>query len=52
VAARAIRKGEEFTEKNLAVKRPAQGLSPMRWDEVLGNLASKDFVLDEPIILP
>jgi N,N'-diacetyllegionaminate synthase len=52
VAARAIRKGEKFTEKNLAVKRPSQGLSPMRWDEVLGTLAGKDFVPDEPIILP
>ncbi len=52
MAARAIREGEEFTEKNLAVKRPAHGLSPMLWDEVLGILAGKDFVPDEPIILP
>ncbi|WP_305046891.1 N-acetylneuraminate synthase [Geoalkalibacter sp.] len=52
VAARAIRRGELFSEENLATKRPAQGLSPMLWDEVLGRPANKDFAPDEPIILP
>jgi len=49
VAARAIRKGEEFTEKNLAVKRPAQGLSPMRWDSLIGARAERDYALNESI---
>jgi N,N'-diacetyllegionaminate synthase len=49
VAARAIRKGEEFTEKNLAVKRPAQGLSPMLWDSLIGARADRDYALNESI---
>ena len=32
VAAKAIRKGELFSEENLTVKRPASGISPMLWD--------------------
>ena len=51
VAARPIRAGEVFTESNLAVKRPGTGLSPMRWDEVLGRRAKRDFALDEMIEL-
>src|SRR3989338_34452 len=37
VSARAIRKGEKFTVKNLTVKRPGTGISPRRWKEVLGK---------------
>jgi N,N'-diacetyllegionaminate synthase len=51
VAARAIRAGEAFSESNLAVKRPGTGLSPMRWDEVLGRTAPRDFKADELIEL-
>ncbi|HET9388282.1 MAG TPA: SAF domain-containing protein, partial [Steroidobacteraceae bacterium] len=51
VAARAIRSGEPFTEANLSVKRPATGISPMRWDEVLGRRAPRDFAVDEAIEL-
>lgn len=51
VAACAIRAGEVFNEKNLAVKRPGTGVSPMRWDEVLGCKASRDFMPDELIVL-
>lgn len=51
VAARAIRAGEPFSELNLAVKRPASGVSPMRWDEVLGRPARRDFAPDELIEL-
>lgn len=51
VAACAIRAGECFSEANLAVKRPGTGLSPMRWDEVLGRKAPRDFAPDELIEL-
>ena len=51
VAARAIRAGEVFTEANLAVKRPGNGLSPMCWDQVLGRKACRDFAADELIEL-
>ena len=51
VASSNISKGERFTEINLAVKRPANGISPMRWKEVIGQLATKDFKKDEPISL-
>ena len=49
VAARDIRKGEVFTEENLAAKRPGTGISPMRWDEVIGKKAVKDYKIDELI---
>ena len=44
-----IKKGEMFTEKNLTVKRPATGLSPMKWDEIVGTYATKDYNEDEII---
>jgi len=49
VAKTTICKGETFTEENLAVKRPGNGISPMRWDEVVGAIASKDYQEDELI---
>jgi N,N'-diacetyllegionaminate synthase len=51
VAACAIRKGEVFNENNITVKRPGTGLSPMRWDEVLGRKAPCSFAADELIKL-
>jgi N,N'-diacetyllegionaminate synthase len=51
VAARAIRAGEVFSAENLAVKRPGTGISPMRWDDLLGTAAPRDFVADELIEL-
>ena len=47
VAAVAIRAGQVFTLENVAVKRPGTGLSPMRWDEVMGRVATRDFGVDE-----
>ena len=32
-----ISKGELFSEKNLIVKRPADGISPMKWDKVINK---------------
>lgn len=49
VAACDIKIGETFTEENLAVKRPGNGISPMRWEEVLGMKAKRDFNEDELI---
>lgn len=51
VAARDIKKGELLTEENLTVKRPGTGISPMRWEEVVGTKAIRDFVEDELIKL-
>jgi N,N'-diacetyllegionaminate synthase len=49
VAAKNIQKGESFTQENLTVKRPGTGVSPMRWDEVIGQKARKDYQQDELI---
>jgi N,N'-diacetyllegionaminate synthase len=49
VAAKPIMKGKVFTEMNLTAKRPGTGISPMRWDEVLGQVAQKDSEKDEMI---
>jgi N,N'-diacetyllegionaminate synthase len=51
VASRAIRAGEIYDESNIAVKRPGSGISPMRWDEIIGRKAPRDFNADELIEL-
>ena len=51
VASRPIRKGERFTEENLTAKRPGDGISPMRWFDVIGQDATRDFDEDEPVVL-
>lgn len=49
VAKCEIHKGELFTEKNLTVKRPSNGISPMKWNEIIGTRAKRDFLEDELI---
>ncbi len=49
VASCSIKKGEVFTENNLAIKRPSNGINPMRWDEIIGSVATKDYKEDELI---
>ena len=51
VAACPIRAGEVFTAENLTTKRPGTGISPMRWYEVIGQVAKRDFEPDEAIEL-
>ena len=51
VAKQKIRNGERFTDENITVKRPGTGISPMKWDEVIGQTANKDFEPDELITL-
>ncbi len=50
VAARAIVKGETFTADNVAPKRPARGLSPMRYWDLIGRSARRAYAPDEPIL--
>ena len=46
-----IKKGEIVTDEIIMAKRPANGISPMRWFEVVGTKAVRDFMEDEPIEL-
>ena len=49
VASQTIKAGEVFSAQNAAIKRPGTGISPMRWDEVLGQVARRDYHEDELI---
>jgi N,N'-diacetyllegionaminate synthase len=49
VASQSIKKGELLSEKNITTKRPGTGISPMRWDEIIGIVATKDYHTDEAI---
>ena len=51
VAARPIEKGTVITEEDICCKRPANGLSPMMWDKVVGSKAARDYMADDLIIL-
>ena len=49
VASQDIEKGEVLTERNIAVKRPGNGISPMKWDSITGTVAAKDYQVDDLI---
>ena len=51
VASQSIKAGDVFSAQNLTAKRPGTGISPMRWDEVIGRAAPRDFSADELIEL-
>jgi N,N'-diacetyllegionaminate synthase len=51
LASRAIKAGDTFSAHNMTAKRPGTGISPMRWDAVVGRTASRDFAEDELIEL-
>lgn len=49
VALRPIKLGETFSLDNITVKRPGNGISPMKWDEVIGQVAQRDYLPDETL---
>lgn len=49
VASVPIKKGEVLTEDNITTKRPGNGISPMRWKDIVGTCAVRDFEEDELI---
>ena len=49
VASKTIQKGDVLSEDNLTVKRPGNGISPMRWDDIVGTVAQKNYEADELI---
>ncbi len=49
VACCNIKKGEVLNESNITIKRPGNGINPMRWDEMVGSIAQKDYQEDEMI---
>lgn len=51
IASQNIKKGEVLSEENLSIKRPGTGINPMRWDEIIGQQAIKDFQEDDLIEL-
>jgi N,N'-diacetyllegionaminate synthase len=51
IAKKKIKKGEILTTNNLTIKRPGNGINPMKWFEVLGTYASRNFEEDEIIEL-
>lgn len=51
VAKCAIKAGDLLTEDNLTTKRPGTGINPMRWDEIIGKTADRDYKADEMIQL-
>jgi len=47
VAKTKIKKGEVFSSENLTTKRPGSGVSPMKWDSIIGKVAKRDYSLDD-----
>ena len=49
VAKKSIKAGEIFSEENITCKRPGNGISPMKWNDIIGQTAKYDFEFDEQI---
>lgn len=47
VAKKDISKGEIFTDDNITTKRPASGISPMKWDSIIGKAANRNYSKDD-----
>lgn len=43
VALTHIKKGDVFSELNLCIRRPGNGISPSRWDALIGQTAARDY---------
>ncbi len=50
-ASEDIKAGEDFSEKNIRVVRPGNGLSPKYYNELIGTVCAKDIKRGEPICL-
>ncbi len=50
VASESIAQGDKFTPANLTTKRPGSGISPMKWDQIIGRTANRNYVSNELII--
>ena len=50
MASKDIKKGELFSEDNLTTKRPGTGISPMKWDDLIGKPANRNYKMDDLII--
>jgi N-acetylneuraminate synthase len=49
VALTAIKKGDVFSDKNITIKRPGNGLSPLDYWEILGKKSKKNYEIDDLI---
>ena len=49
VASKIIKKGELLSDKNITIKRPGGGISPMKWDNIVGTIAVKNYKIDDLI---
>ena len=49
LAGRKIEVGEILSASNLVVKRPGDGISPMHWDHLIGQIACREYLPDEKI---
>jgi N,N'-diacetyllegionaminate synthase len=49
VASQSIKRGDKLSSKNITTKRPGTGINPMKWDEIIGTPAKKDYRMDDPI---
>lgn len=49
VASQSIKKGDKLSSESITTKRPGSGINPMKWDEIIGTPAKKDYRMDDPI---
>jgi len=49
IVASQIKKGDKLSSKNITTKRPGTGINPMKWDEIIGTSAKKDYRMDDLI---